>query len=106
MRLNSVNHSKPGANKSTNSYFPVIIQERLGQAINLTNHSTVFGHMQDPGVLFISNSRQNKCPYQAQGSEVQGEDKQGATQSDFTGADQATVSNMRQVKTPLPATFS
>jgi hypothetical protein len=64
------NCSKPEANKSTNFYCPAIIQERLQQAINLTNYSTRFGHMQDPGVLFISYSSD-----QVQGFEVQWKDK-------------------------------
>lgn len=74
MRLNSLNHSKPGANKSTDSHWPAIILERQWQAINLTNYSTIFGHRQDPRVLFISYSSD-----QVQGFEVQGKDKQGAT---------------------------
>ena len=47
--------------------------ERQWQAINLTNYSTRFGHMQDPRVLFISFSDQ------VQRFEVQGKDKQGVT---------------------------
>lgn len=74
MRFNSLNHSRPRANKSTDSYWPAIILEWQRQAINLTNYSTIFGHMQDPRVLFISHFSD-----QVQGFEVQGKDKQGAT---------------------------
>lgn len=72
MEFNYLNHSKPGTNKSSNSYSPAIIQERLRQAINLANYSTIFGHIQDPGVLFIPYSSD-----QVQGFEVQGKDNQG-----------------------------
>lgn len=83
MWLNSLNCSQPGANKSTYSFCPDITQERLWQAIKLTNYSTIFGHMQDPRVLFISCSSD-----QVQRFEVQGKDKEGNTA--FNAADHAT----------------
>lgn len=65
----SLNHSKPRANKSPDSYWPAIILERPRQTISLTNYRTIFGHMQDPRVLFISSSSDP-----VQGFEVQGKD--------------------------------
>lgn len=91
MWLNSLNCSKPGANKSTYSFCPDITQERLWQAIKLTNYSTIFGHMQDPRVLFIFCSSD-----QVQRFEVQGKDKEGSTA--FSAADHTTTLNHRQAK--------
>lgn len=89
--LNSLNCSRSGANKSTYSFCPGITQERLGQVIKLTNYSTIFGHMQDPRVLFISCSSD-----QVQRFEVQGKDKEGTTA--FRAGDHATTLNHRQAK--------
>lgn len=91
MWLNSLNCSKPGANKSTYTFCPDITQERLWQAIKLTNYSTIFGHMQDPRVLFIFCSSD-----QVQRFEVQGKDKEGSTA--FSAADHTTTLNHRQAK--------
>lgn len=91
MWLHSLNCSKREANKSTYSFCPDITQERLWQAIKLTNYSTIFGHMQDPRVLFIS------CPSdQVQRFEVQGKDKEGSTA--FSTVDHATTVNHRQAE--------
>lgn len=96
MRLNCLKCSKPGANKSTHSFCPDITQERLWQAIKLTNYSTMFGHMQDPRVLFISCASD-----QVQRFEVPGKDKEGTTAC--SAADHATR-KPQESKAPMPAT--
>lgn len=98
MWLDCLNCSKPGANKSTYSFCPGITQERLWQAIKLTNYSTIFGHMQDPRVLFISCVSD-----QVQRFEVQGKDKEGTTA--FSAADQATKVNLRKARHPCQSYF-
>lgn len=81
MRFNSLNYSKTGPKKITDSYCPAILLERQQQAINLTNYRIIFGHMQDPRVLFISYSSD-----QFKGLKFKGRTSK-VPQSDFTAAD-------------------
>lgn len=48
-RLDSLSCPEPGANKSTYSFCPDITQERLWQAIKLTNYRTIFATCKTPG---------------------------------------------------------